>query len=384
MRFILQLLFVLLLSSNVLAEVRFLSLSDIHYGRGNTPGDGHDTGDQLLALSLNKVRQLSHRVDFIVTLGDFPTHMLFSSPNKEQYIATVFHKLYQANRAKVPMFYITGNNDSLKGNYQPFSFQGKSPLTLANDWAGACAHCEGLLIDDTHLQSGGYYSSYVIKGNKNIILIALNTTPFTKLPRLLPSYPNQQRDALIQLDWLAAQLRKYHTKQLIIALHVPPGTDYQGRRQWHEPYVNRLIELLNHDAHHFGEINLLTAHTHMDDIRRIRLNDGKNIYAYATPSVSRVHHNYPAVKVFELNNDFKLSNYTTYYTTTDDQWKNLHYSAVAKKPAIFSEYRRTSLADCLNGLTDTAACQKLQEGFYYSVKNPRVDASVCRLTLPVN
>ena len=129
--FLYPLILYLLLFQPVHADVSFLSISDIHYGSENTPGDGHDTDPLLLASALNKFSHLTQEVDFIITLGDFPTHHWLNSPKIADYIRTVFHDLYQADSAAKPLFYITGNNDSLQGDYQPFSLNGKSPVSLA-------------------------------------------------------------------------------------------------------------------------------------------------------------------------------------------------------------------------------------------------------------
>ena len=384
MRLLFYLIMLLLIIQPVRADVRFLSISDIHYGSDNTPGDGHDTDKILLANALYKLNQLVKEVDFIITLGDFPTHMFRYSPKKDGYIKTIFHDLYKASQPDKPIFYITGNNDSLKGNYQPFSWNGKSPLTLATDWQGACAHCMGLVIDGSHMLTEGYYSSYVLPDNQDIVLIALNSTPFTNIPFFASKYPNQQRDALQQLQWLDTQLKKIHAKQLLIAMHVPPGTDYKGRSTWHAPYLKQFIRILNHAYPDFPEISLLTAHTHMDDIRKIHLNNGMNIYAYATPSISRIHHNNPAMKMFDLDADMKLKDYTTYYTTTDDQWKDDHYSAIKANNSLRPHFHGKILAQCLDALNDKAVCKRLQEGQFYGAKSPRVNSSVCTLTYPVN
>lgn len=376
MRFFFALTLIFVFIPNAAANVRFLSISDIHYGSKNTPGDGHDTGKKILALSMHKLEQLAQHVDFIITLGDFPTHMLFVSPQKKAYMATVFHELFLANRAKIPMFYIAGNNDSLSGNYQPFSSNGKSPLNLANDWQGACAYCQGLIIDDKNMRTGGYYATYVIPGNKNILLIALNATPFTRTPMMLPSYPHQQQDATAQLNWLDSQLKAHHAKQLLIAMHEPPGVDYKGQDSWHEAYLKRFLHILNSYKKNYGQITLLTAHTHMDDIRKIPLLDGINLYAFGTPSISRSHHNYPGMKVFTINNASKIVNYRTYYTSKNNDWNDEFYNAIGPK-GVFPMCHKGPLADCLDSLSDESVCQHLLSGFYYGVKNPRVDSSMC-------
>ena len=358
MRLLTSLLLLFITLTPASAETRFLSIADIHYGEDNPAGDGHDTGRPLLTLALNKFSQLSKDVNFIVTLGDFPTHIFPFSAKKNDYTKTVFHELYQADNHKKPMFYISGNNDPTHGNYQPFSWKGESVLSLANDWNGACAHCEGLIIDDTHMESDGYYSSYVQQGKKDIILIALNTTQFARIPFFLPNYPNQEKDALAQLQWLEQQLNKHHAKQLLIAMHIPPGYDYKGKLSWQKPYLNQFVHLLEHTEKQYGQISLLTAHTHMDDLRKIHLQDGKVIYAYATPSISQLHHNNPAMKIFTLGNNDQMKNYSTYFTTLAGEWGNEHYSAVRD---VFAQCGGKTLTQCLDGFSDLAMCRKLND-----------------------
>ena len=381
--FLYPLILYLLLFQPVHADVSFLSISDIHYGSENTPGDGHDTDPLLLASALNKFSHLTQEVDFIITLGDFPTHHWLNSPKIADYIRTVFHDLYQADSAAKPLFYITGNNDSLQGDYQPFSLNGKSPLSLAPDWQGACAHCKGLLLDGTHLADGGYYSTYVVPGNQDMLLIVLNSVQFTRAPFFFPTYPEQMKDALQQLQWLEMQLKTHHAKQLLIAMHVPPGMDYKGRPSWHEPYLKQFINVLNQTASRYGQISLLTAHSHMDDIRKIRLDSGLTIYAYATPSISRIHHNNPGMKIFQFDSDLKLKDYTTYYTTTDEPWENTHYSAIKGADSLFPSCHGQLLVTCLDSLDAVSICKRFKEGLFYGVKSPRVDASVCKLTYPI-
>lgn len=363
------------------ADIHFLTISDVHYGSENSSKDGSDTDITLLASTLTKFSSLASQVDFILTLGDFPTHMFMNSPLKATYIADVFHGLYHADKADKPMFYITGNNDSLGGNYQPFSWNGESPLSLAKEWQGACVHCEGLIIDGKNMWDKGYYTSYVIPNNKDIVLIALNSTQFAKIPLLAPSYPNQKKHATEQLQWLEEQLKTLNAKQLLIAMHIPPGFSYKGTLSWHKDYLNQFIGLLSRTHERYEQISLLTAHTHMDDIRRIRLDDGTNIYAYATPSISRIHHNYPAMKVFDLDITPKMSDYTTHYTPNDIKWDDDHYQAMKD---IFPNCKNNDLVSCLDTLTSEQTCEMLQTGQFYGAKGPRVDGSVCKTTYSAN
>ena len=361
-----------------------MSLSDIHYGADNTPGEGHDTDNVLFSAAMTKFSDLSHEVDFIITLGDFPSHLFGYSPKRAAYLKTVFHALYVANQSNKPLFYITGNNDSLRGNYQPFSWKGESVLSQANDWQGACAHCEGLLIDGTHLATDGYYSSYVLPHNKDIMLIALNSTQFASPPFFIPNYPDREKDATQQLEWLSKQLETHHAKQLLIAMHIPPGRDYKNKPLWHENDLKTFIELLNKTSNHYEQITLLTGHTHMDEIRKIHLYQGKNIYVYSTPSISRIHHNNPAMKRFDLDANLQLIDYTTYYTTTGDQWGKAHYSALSGEHRVFPQCHHERLTNCLDSLTNETHCNALKQGHFYGVKNSRIEGSSCKQTYPVN
>ena len=381
MRVFLYLLVIFFLTPPTWANVRFLNISDIHYGSDNTPGDGHDTDVALLASSLNKFSHLANEVDFILTLGDFATHGIKSSTKKAEYISTVFHGLYKADIAAKPMFYITGNNDSLRGNYQPFSWEGKSPLTFAKDWQGSCAHCKDLIIDGKHMQDEGYYLSYVLPGNKDIILIALNTTPFAKAPFFTLPYPNKDRDASKQLLWLEKQLKTHHAKQLLIAMHIPPGNNYHGSKTWQKKYLKQFIHLLNVFHENYEQVTLLTAHTHMDDVRKIHLSDGTNIYAYATPSVSRIHYNYPAMKIFDLDTDMRVKDYTTYYSTKENQWADKYYQFTKH---IFPQCNNQTLDKCQDLLTNEHICKTLKTGLFYGAKNPKVNSSVCKITYMIN
>lgn len=361
---------------SVYAAPSFLTISDIHYGSNNLSRDGEDTGPEFMKITMREFEKLSKKVDFILCLGDLPTHFLFNSPKKGEFEKTVFDELYENDKELKPIFYLAGNNDSLLGNYQPFESNDVSPLNFATDWDGACAHCKGLIIDDRHMHHDGYYSSYVIPGNKKIILIALNATQWTKTP-ILAKYPNQEHDALIQLAWLNQQLKKHHAKQLLIAMHEPPGMSYRGEPMWHKPYLQEFIRILSNNKKSYGEITLLTSHTHMDELRKIHLDDGSNIYAYSTPAISRIHHNYPGMKIFSMNNQLKIKNYTTYYTSDLNSWKKQQYQALNSPRAIFPHCRHQTLSQCLSKLNTEQVCSSLDKGLFYGVKSPKVPHHEC-------
>lgn len=376
-------LFAFLIQS-VVAAPRFLTVSDIHYGSKNNSEEGQDTGPDFLANTFAKLMHLTKKVDFILVLGDLPTHLFGHSREKVAYEKAVFHGLYTSDSNSLPMFYISGNNDPIQGNYQPFLFQGKSPIDYAEDWQGACVFCKGLLIDDTHMSSGGYYSSYVMPGNKDIILLVLNTTQWAKPPFFLLKYSNQEKDAQAQLFWLSEQLRTHSAKQLLIAMHIPPGVSYKGKPLWQPDYLKQFVSILDQYHHLYGEMSLLTSHTHMEEFRKIHLSDGSAVYAYSTPSISRIHYNNPAIKIFEMDSGMRIKNFITYYTSTTPRWTEQYYQAIHSSPdSIFPNCQNKLLADCLNGLSDEEVCHHLEKGLFYGVKNKKVDNKSCRITYRV-
>lgn len=334
-----------------LAKVSFLTISDIHYSRHNPTGDGHNTGDLFLQITLNQFRKYSHQADFIINLGDMPTHSLGHHPYKKRQIRTVLDGLYHANNHNKPMFYIPGNNDSLQGNYQAFRWKNQSPIDLSKLWQSSCIHCRHLPIDQSHMTSEGYYSTYVLPNNHDIVLIALNSTQFANTPYYYPKHPQQNTVAQRQLAWLEQQLKSLHAKQLLIATHIPPGINYQQKPMWRAKDRRQFVHLLSKYHAHFKQITILSAHTHIDEIRRIHLTDGAHIYDIATPSISRVHHNYPSMKMFYLDDDDRLKNFVTYYTRNERRWGNEFYQALGTTHAIFPQCsQQKTLVNCLNKL----------------------------------
>ncbi|KTC87415.1 acid sphingomyelinase-like phosphodiesterase [Legionella drozanskii LLAP-1] len=381
--FFLRVLSLILVVQTCFSSTRFLTISDIHYGSKTISDEGHDTNDSLLQLAMTKFTQLTNAVDFIIYLGDLPAHGYYPAVEKENYEKIVFQNLYQANKTAKPMFYVAGNNDSLLGNYQPFSSNGRSPLSLAEDWNGACANCEGLIINDEHMHDGGYYSTYVMPNNDEVLLIALNSTQFADLSSRFIYYPNQKKDALMQLYWLSQQLSQHHAKQLLIAMHIPPGNDYLGNLNWDQAYLEQFLQLLKYYQSHYQQITLLTSHSHMDEIRKISFEQAPNIYAFSTPAISRIHYNNTAMKIFKLDKNSNLGNFTTYYTRSNQQWLDEQYTAIHNE-GIFRDCENLNLASCLDSLNQEQICANIEKGKYYGVKAEQVKNSACRKIYQIN
>jgi len=337
-----------------------------------------DSGPDLFEAALEKYAELATSSQFILVLGDLPTHGANNVVLKSGYEQIVFQGLAHPNGKAVekPIFYIPGNNDSLAGNYQPFSSALGSPLDNAVGWSGSCIHCEGQIIDDSMMKKRGYYAAYPLADNKDLALIALNTVQFDANGL----YPNSE-DAIEQLEWLDNLLIGLKAKQLIIAMHEPPGLQYLGQSMWVEKYTKQFLDLIAKHQVQFGEINLITSHTHTDELRRFKLKNNNYLYAYSAPSIGTNHYNNPGLKSFLLNEQLQLVDYTTHYSQFEQwsrkQWGNANYSAINGSEVIFDCKTTSSLASCLNSVSNEAICQAYEKGNYLSLKSPGLNSHYC-------
>lgn len=93
---------------SVYAAPSFLTISDIHYGNNNLSRDGEDTGPEFLKIAMKEYEKLSQKVDFILCLGDLPTHSLFNTTKKGEFEKTVFDELYKNDKNLKPIFISLG------------------------------------------------------------------------------------------------------------------------------------------------------------------------------------------------------------------------------------------------------------------------------------
>lgn len=373
------------------ADKHFLTLSDIHYGHDNKMGYGHDTNDDVFWVMLNQYWRLLPKSEFVLLLGDLPTHLGMESSERAKDEYVVFQYLYHPDSHHTvtqPVFYVPGNNDPLTGDYQRFEKHGQSPLTVAASagWTGPCINCEGQIIDDSGLAHGGYYSAYPMKDDPNTVLIALNTTMFMKKQHY-PEYEHQSSAAKAQLDWLEGQLQQINTKHLLIAMHEPPGKSSSGKSFWKSEYKDRFIDLLTKYQPKGQRVSLFTSHTHFDEIRKIELSTGNTIYGYSTPSISMAHDNNPGMKLYSFDDGYGLSNFTTYYTTPDDiknkSWGHKRYSAMNDDDSIFPGCHDLRVGECISRKS-VNICKAFDAGNYHGVKSPEMGSFDCDEVLHVN
>lgn len=89
------LFFFIFLATSAYSDINFLTISDIHFDKSiKRSTEGYDTGEQLLRTSLVKFTELTQKVDFVITLGDFPAHSFLYNVHQAENEKVVFHSLY--------------------------------------------------------------------------------------------------------------------------------------------------------------------------------------------------------------------------------------------------------------------------------------------------
>ncbi|UVO54639.1 metallophosphoesterase [Sphingomonas sp. SUN039] len=358
----------------------FLALSDIHLAMSDNvscSSAGEETRPALWSAAQAKAKVLiaTAKPAFAIYVGDLPAHCAGGYATE---FKAALDGLANIAGTTTKLIYLPGNNDSLGGDYQAFTYNQQTPLNLSSTWGGSPVlnAQSGDLIDTANLPKG-YYSVYAAQKSATapaLRVIALNTNIFTASydsrngapdPNGVPHYqadtniftasydsrngapdpngvPHYQADTNAQLEWLNAQLKDARTKgeRVIVAMHVPPGIDGYGdgnggvKTMWSRSlnYTGTDPDLvqawvqqtfLQIIASYGPEIvGLLSSHTHYNEIRRLRDCSRKlpNLGRFteldlAIPSITTDHGNNPSLKLVEYNTQFEWTENTTYYAS---------------------------------------------------------------------
>jgi sphingomyelin phosphodiesterase acid-like 3 len=368
MRTILALAAAVTVTSSAVAQPvptgNFLAISDIHYaGQANQPCAKKETSPALWRAAQNQALKLieSERPAFAIYVGDLPSHC-WNRPLSD--LQTPLDGLAAIAGTRLKLFYVPGNNDSIAGDYRPFTTGKQTPLSLSTPWqAGPVLNpAPGDMIDTSGLPLG-YYAAYAIQKTTTapaLRMIVLNTNMFTTTYACSASATCQaQSDG--QLEWLNAQLSDVRSKgeKAILAMHVPPGTD--GSAADTDPVKTMWDAALNYGgsdpglrqgwvqgtylaivATYAAEIvGALSSHTHYNEIRRLR-DCGKtppDLGAFteldlAIPSVTTDHGNRPAMKSIAFDAQYEWTENTTFYAL-DPLGKTWTSRAGTVKPLSF-------------------------------------------------
>ena len=326
----------------------FLALSDVHFRPDNMPchsSEHHcETPPAFWTATQGFVQGVvaSETPDFIIYLGDMPTHAPVAPGPRGDIFASVLNGLSGlAGVTDIPVLYLPGNNDTLGHNpgynndYCPFDATGHTVLDYASDpSAWPVVNGASDVLDASHL-SNGYYAARLTVGSTGspLRVLALNTNIYTAHYGLCSD--QAAADGSDQLDWLAGQLADAASasEPVLLDIHVPPGFDgYQGHRtspgtMWDDSlayqgsnpaYAGRWMQdvMLDLIAAHSDTItNVIAGHTHLNGIRRLHTCEATPSMSellVSIPGISADHGNRPAFKLFQLDGATEPVAVTTY------------------------------------------------------------------------
>ncbi len=344
------------------AEDTFLALSDVHYGVRAISGKwGHGNETSLVLWQNAQAKAIDliakQAPKFTVYLGDMPAHSEPEATRKQEF-TTVLGGLAHIAGPSHRLYFLPGNNDTNAGDYCQFTDnQDETPFASAHSGNWPALNAMDTLIDRSGLAQG-YYSAYPLgKNDTSLRLITLNTVMFNANYghgfHWTPCQPYMtdaeiQMAASIQLSWLAQQLAdaQANNERTLIAMHVPPGMDgHGGSPMWnpdltyHDPTPPKLLSTVTASVPKgssvetiFSEVisaysdqitGILTAHTHLDDMRRLWTCKGDLVgLAIGIPGITTDHGNNPAMKLFSYDSRKNITDATTYYAseTTGHNW----------------------------------------------------------------
>gem|GEM_PF-2413029 len=344
-------------------HVEFLVLADMHvnteknaYSMKIEPKDRTKENDADLPIFENMLdiiqEDIKHKTfdfdkknqpEFILILGDMAGHNRVKDDQKSSEanifrdISSVYKMVYDKFPG-IPIFYVFGNHDSLKGVDKGFydedsnvsgGFHSSFEIAInagtgwKNGFLSTGVFCSSqkseypCLIEQYVID--GYYSAYI---KPDLRLIALNTV------MLSASTKNNASESLAnkQIEWLENQLKQARTKSesVLIVSHYPCGenTSTAPKEEKALPYLkqeyqDKVYNLIKDYRNNI--VAILSGHSHMEEFK-IFLEAHKRTKEMniIVPAMSTVHGNSPGIKEFYLldkgnEKGWVLANYETLF-----------------------------------------------------------------------
>lgn len=327
---------------------------------------GADANYPLLRSSLEKMKAVSAKPDFIVIAGDLLAHdfqsKCLSNPGQNEasvhlFIAktmTFLKLMIEETYPGVPVFYALGNNDAYCGDYMVQPNSAFLQMT-ANLWK-PMLHSSDTTSFDATFREGGYYS-IASPTDSNLKIIVLNTIFMSKQYNLgrhgvfcanvVPQENHEPGKKL--LTWLEGELANVRAqgKQVWFVQHIPPGLDtYNSLKSLNSggcvdspkfdmdsSFNAQYLDIIRKYSDVIA--TNIAGHYHRDDFRLIPDSAGTSMQSYMLylPSISPVNANNPGFKVVNYSpKDGKLLDYKVYYA-------NVANSPEGNLSAWSSEYR---------------------------------------------
>ncbi len=306
----------------VLSSVAFASdawhallLSDVHLlpqSSSQTTYYQSDTGlSDLWPSAKKEIQQLikSTKPRFVLLLGDLPGHHM-SLDDMALADQQVFGDMSELSKGR-PWFYVTGNNDSLTGDYHSFSHLDDSGkisnlLTLARSsvpGAGFDDTCDGAskacVIDSGSYNGTPYYFAYYSAyptATHHMRLIVLNSVLWLTSRYVSDDGVSQQQAGDQEMQWLREQLSQaaLQDEQVLIAMHVPSGiSSYTSSAFWQSQWQSQWDDLM---SRYYKNIALIVnGHTHMNALSLMHFPEERTLASLTVPGITPLHYNNPGM-----------------------------------------------------------------------------------------
>lgn len=299
----------------------------------------HDTNYPLLQSTLNQLKEINGREHpyFGLILGDFLAHDFrrkYTANSKDTSFAsyqafvkkTMQYLTYKIHQTlpELELYPAIGNDDSYTGDYR---------VTPGGDFLRDTAHTWSQLIHNKtnqqrfseHFPRGGYYS-VIMPNNPRQRIIVLNTVLFSQHIR----GKNIAAAAERELTWLHQQLElsKQFKQQVLLAFHIPVGTDVYATVHNHFGQVVQFWQSQYSDAFQkevtqFSSeiVAILPAHIHIISLRFISLKSIAGVPVIFTPAISPIYGNKPSFRLFSYNAEtFKPKSFAMFSLNSSGRW----------------------------------------------------------------
>lgn len=353
------------------ANVRFLSLADIHFdpfiachadnsspcplieklqqapvskwadifaaNDSTHPEHRQDSNITLFKSSLTAAREAAEQEQarFVIILGDFLGHDFGryyrkyardkSSAGKHAFIEKTmqFVSLQIADAFRgIDVYPVVGNNDSYTGDYSSI-VAGPFFQNTAQQWSRFIKTASNKADFNKQFPYAGYYA-VTLPQQPHLRFIFLNSVLFSSKAK----GKGVDIAAEKQLVWLEQELDTAHAKQqkVYIAMHIPPGIDVYSTLKtrlmtliqfWKPQYVERYEAILQKHADDVYAI--FSGHLHSDWFQILTFpNADAEIPVTGTPSISPLFGNNPGFKIYSFSSDsLHLIDFVTYYYSLD-------------------------------------------------------------------
>ncbi len=358
------------------------STSDFY---GNGYGTNPDTSFYLIDSAITNAYSICPNPAAILYLGDLLAHDFDKkcanhpetnieswASESEQIIANLISNRFP----HVPVIPVLGNNDSTKDYMTPDRKFRKNFTNVWDPLVPESVPAESTNSFASAFTASGHYIALLTNVSPRLEGVVFNSTFFAqKDQNLHPSTECRYKE----LNWLSNQLECAKSNNMMVWLlfHIPPGQAvYDGSQYWitddgTQTHFLKLLAIAPQTV-------CICGHSHLDEFKVIKGQNGSLTYVHITPSVCPNHFNNPAYQVLHVDANGAITDYDTHYLANfgntnwgqfDPHWTNEYTFTTAYGQTSYN----VNALDRLSRLISHPNSNDIEQSNfikYYSVSNP--------------